>query len=452
LAKFSSWNGANYTTLLERSRDGCYHSPFSHDRGARIVNTAAATPIAAPRSFKDVWLISAGHAFTHWYTATFYLLLPLIGRELGLSYTEIGVIMTVQHAVGAISNLPGGMVVDMVGKKGYLMATSLFWVGFPYALMSLTHSYWMLLVCVTLVGIGNNLWHPAAITTLAYRYPERKGLVISFHGMGGNVADAVAPLVVGALLAWFSWRTVVVINVVPGLVMAAMILIMLGAFTMTSFRDDGINARGKSRGIGNYFKDYASLLKNRELMLVAISSAFRTMTQTGLLTFLPVYLAYELNYSPFVVGVCLAMMQVAGFAASPIGGHLSDKMGRKRIVMASMTLTGVMIVFMALAGKSLAFVLFISLIGFFLYAMRPVLQAWAVEATPRDLAGSGVGLQFGIQHVGASIAPALFGMVADASDIYTAFYWLAGTIIFANVLVFFVPNSAAARTAVAAAK
>ncbi len=59
------------------------------------------------------------------------------------------------------------MVVDMVGKKGYLMAISLFWVGFPYALMSLTHSYWMLLVCVTLVGIGNNLWHPAAIPTLA---------------------------------------------------------------------------------------------------------------------------------------------------------------------------------------------------------------------------------------------------------------------------------------------
>ena len=142
------------------------------------MNTAAATTTANPRSFKDVWLISAGHAFTHWYTATFYLLLPLIGRELGLCYTEIGLIMTRQYVVGAISNLPGGMVVDMVGKKGYLMATSLFWVGFPYALMSLTHSYWMLLVCVTLVGIGNNLWHPAAIPTLAYRYPERKGLVI----------------------------------------------------------------------------------------------------------------------------------------------------------------------------------------------------------------------------------------------------------------------------------
>jgi len=413
------------------------------------VNTVA-TAAAAPRSFKDVWLISAGHAFTHWYTATFYLLLPLIGREFGLSYTEIGLIMTTQHVVGALSNLPGGMVVDMVGKKGYLMATSLFWVGFPYALMSLTHNYWMLLVCVTLVGIGNNLWHPAAITTLAYRYPERKGLVISFHGMGGNVADGLAPLVVGALLAWFSWRTVVVINVVPGLVMAAMILVMLGAFTMGSSHDH-VNAASKSRGVKAYLKDFASLLHNRALMLVSIGSAFRTMTQTGLLTFLPVYLAYELDYSPFLVGVCMSAMQVAGFAASPIGGHLSDKMGRKRIVMASMVLTCVMIVFMALAGKSVTFVLFIALVGFFLYAMRPVLQAWAVEATPRALAGSGVGLQFGIQHIGASIAPALFGMIADAYDLYTAFYFLAGTILFANVLIVFMPDEKTAPAKAVAA-
>ncbi len=414
------------------------------------MNTAAATTANGARSYKDVWLISSGHAFTHWYTATFFLLLPLIGKELGLTYTEIGLIMTVQHAVGAISNLPGGMVVDMVGKTGYLMALSLFWVGFPYALMSLTHSYWPLLVCVALVGIGNNIWHPAAIAALAHRYPDRKGLVLSFHGMGGNTADAIAPLVVGALLAWFSWRTVVVINIVPGIVMATMILVMLGAFAISS-RADSINAGGRSRSMKDYLKEYVSLLKNRALMLVCASSAFRTMTQTGLLTFLPVYLAYELNYSPFLVGVCLAVLQVAGFVASPFAGHLSDKMGRKRIVMSSAILTGVMIAAMALASKSMLFVVFIALVGFFLYAMRPVLQAWAVESTPGHLAGSGVGLQFGITAVGASISPALFGIIADAYDIYTAFFFLAGTIMASNFLVIFMPDTAAARAKPAAA-
>jgi len=404
------------------------------------MNTAAATTIAAPRSFKDVWLISAGHAFTHWYTATFYLLLPLIGKELGLSYTEIGMIMAVQNAVGAISSLPGGVLVDVVGKKGYLMATSLFWVGFPYALMSLTHSYWMLLVCVTLVGVGNNLWHPAALSTLAYRYPDRKGLVIAFHGMGGNLADGLAPLVVGALLVWFSWRTVVVMNVVPGLVMAVLILLMLGAFTVSSSRSNSINAAGKSRGVKAYLSDYGQLLRNRALMLVAVGSAFRTMTQAGLLTFLPVYLAYEMGYSPFAVGVCLAVLQIAGLIASPIGGHLSDKLGRKRIVMSSMVLSGVVIVMMTFAGSGPVFVFFVALVGFFLYAMRAVLQAWAIESTPPEMAGSGVGLQFGTQAFGSAFAPAIFGVVADTYGIHAAFLFLAGTIVFANVLIVFMPN------------
>jgi sugar phosphate permease len=417
------------------------------------MNTATASAAATPRSFKDVWLISAGHGLTHWYPATFYILLPLIGKELGLSYTEIGLIMTVQHLAGAISNVPGGILVDTIGKMGYLMATSLFWVGFPYALMSLTHSFWMLLVCVTLVGIGNNIWHPAAIPTLAHRYAERKGLVLSFHGMGGNLGEALAPFVIGALLAWFSWRTVVVINVIPGMIMATLILVMLGAFSMTKGGGEhagGAGARARRANSG-YLQDFVSLLRNKALMLVACSSAFRTMTQVGLLTFLPVYLAYELNYSPFAVGICLTVLQVAGFIAAPIGGHLSDKMGRRRVIMSSMVLTAVMIVGMALAGKSIAFVIFIALVGFFLYAMRPVLQAWAIESTPKNLAGTGVGLQFGIQAIGASIAPAIFGMIADAYDIYTGFYFLAGTIACANVLVFFIPNGEAKPATAAAA-
>src|SRR5947209_13735963 len=106
-----------------------------------------ATGEMSQRSFVDVWLIAIGHAFTHWYPATFYLLLPLIGNELGLSYSEIGLVMTCQFIAAALANIPGGIVVDTVGRKGLLMGASLFWVGFPYLLIGFTHSYVMLLVC-----------------------------------------------------------------------------------------------------------------------------------------------------------------------------------------------------------------------------------------------------------------------------------------------------------------
>lgn len=411
------------------------------------VTAASALPA---RTFKDVWLISAGHSLTHWYPATFYVLLPLIGKELGLSYTQIGFLMSAQHIAGALSNLPGGMLVDAIGKKGYLMAASLFWVGVPYALMSLTNSMWMLVVCLMLVGIGNNLWHPAAIPTLAYRYPKRKGLVLSFHGMGGNIGEALAPLAAGTLLAWFSWRTVVVINVVPGLVMAILILVMLGALTTTHTRDDdsAVNTGTDSQWSGRqYLQDLLGLLRDRTLMLICVSAGFRTLTQVGLLVFLPVYLAYEQGYSPIAVGVCMTVLQVAGLIAAPIAGHLSDKVGRQKVVLSSMLLTGVTIIGMVFAGQSMAFIVFVALVGFFLYAMRPVMQAWAVENTPKHLAGTGVGLQFTILAIGGSIAPATFGIIADAWGVYAGFYFLAGTIIAANLLVLLVPHASGPRPA-----
>lgn len=406
--------------------------------------TVAATAGGAPHSFKAVWLCSAGHALEHWYMATFYVLLPVIGKELGLSYTQIGFIMTVQHAAGALANVPGGILVDTVGRKGYLMAFSMFWVGIPYALMALTHSYWMILLCVSLVCMGNNLWHPAAISLLAQRYPERKGLVLSFHGMGGNAGEALAPLAIGLLLGWYSWRTVVTVNVVPGLAMAVLILVMLGALSSTGAAGGALNAAGaRAPGLREYGRGLAGLLRNRGLMLMSVGGAFRTMTQAGLLTFLPVFLAYELNYSTLGVGVCLTLVQVAGFIGAPIGGHLSDKIGRRRVLMGSMLLSALLIVGIALAGRTVFFVGFVTLIGFFLYATRSVLQAWAIESTPRQLAGAGVGLQFGITSLGSSIAPAVFGMIADAFDIYAAFYFLAGTIVIANLLVFAMPAESA---------
>lgn len=415
--------------------------------------SATAATVSPPRTFRDVWLISAGHGLTHWYPATFYVLLPLIGKELGLSYTQIGFLMSAQHIAGALSNLPGGMIVDAIGKKGYLMAASLFWVGFPYALMSLTHSMWMLVVCVMLVGIGNNLWHPAAIPTLAHQYPQRKGLVLSFHGMGGNIGEALAPMAAGALLAWFSWREVVVINIVPGLVMATLILVMVGALATTrdsaKVKKDDVNAGNNGWSARQYLHDLGTLMRDRTLMLICISGGFRTLTQVGLMVFLPVYLAYEQGYSTIAIGVCMTVLQIAGLIAGPIAGHVSDKIGRQKVVLSSMLLTGVTITGMVLVGQSFAFIIFVALVGFFLYAMRPVMQAWAVENTPKRLAGTGVGLQFTILAIGGGIAPATFGLIADTWSVYTAFYFLAGTIIAANLLVLFIPKAGAHSTTVA---
>jgi MFS family permease len=389
------------------------------------------------RSFQEVWVISLGHALTHWYPATFYLLLPLIGKELGLSYSEIGSVLSCQYLAGAIVNIPGGIFVDTVGRKGLLMAASLFWIGFPYLIMGFSHSYWMILACATLVGIGNNLWHPSAIPWLANRFPQRKGLVMSIHGMGGNVGDAVAPLVVGALLAVLNWRNVVVINVLPGVLLATFTLIYLGR--KTSDDDTGIDDGDSGISGLERLRMFGALLKNRALITLAAGSAFRTMTQGALLTFLPIYLGREMGYPTQWIGACMFALQAGGFIAAPIAGHLSDRIGRRQIIVSSMAMSAVVIFLMLFAGGTGWFVMFVSVLGFFLFAVRAVLQAWLLDATPPAMGGSAIGLLFASQAFGQAVGPVSAGIVADHYGLMGAFYFLATTIVIANLLVFVTP-------------
>jgi MFS family permease len=425
------------------------------------VSTQAIHPVSR-LDYRNMGLITLGHSLTHWYPATFYMLLPLIGAELGLSYSQIGFIMTCQYAAGAISNVPGGMLVDMWGRKGQLMALSLFWVGFPYLLMGFSTQYWMFLVCVMLVGMGNNLWHPTAIPLLGRMFPQRKGLALSLHGMGGNVGDALAPLAVGILLTTLSWRQIVMINVIPGAAMSVLLLYFLGALTFapkyakaakgegaaqpatatataTTTAIPNVNSGGQS--MGSYMQGLRSLMRTPGLMMLTLSSSFRSMTQGTLLTFLPLYLAKEMHYEVFWVGAVMALLQIAGFIASPIAGHLSDTMGRRTILMTSFGVSGVVLILMTFAGGSILFVYLIAVLGFFLYAARPIMQAWMLEATPPNMGGTAIGLMFGMQSGAQAIAPILGGIVADRYGLMAAFYLLAATIILANIMVLWIPTA-----------
>jgi len=376
-----------------------------------------------------LWLIALGHTFTHWCPATFYLLLPFLIKEMGLSYSQAGFLVTIRAAANLLVNIPAGMLVDIVGKKALLMALALLATGVPYFLVGVSHSFFWVALFMAFVGVGNYLWHPAAISTLSEKYPDKRGYAIAIHAIGPNIGESLAPLLVGILLLSLSWRTVLFVNLIPGIVIAFVLWkYLFGKLDSRTERKKGITT-------GEYLAGMKRMAQNPSILLLVLVAGMRSMTQQGLHTFLPIYLTNDLGLSSAVAGLYLSVTQTAGMIGTPIAGSLSDRSGRKRVLTAGLFSTSIALFVLAYFQLTWLFITGLALLGFFLYAVRPVIWAWVLDLSPKELGGSTVSFFSGSQSLLSSLSPLICGFIADRWGILTAFYFLAGTVLIANLIV-----------------
>jgi FSR family fosmidomycin resistance protein-like MFS transporter len=376
-----------------------------------------------------LWLVALGHTFTHWCPATFYLLLPFLVKELGLSYSQAGFLVTIRVAANLLVNIPAGMLVDIIGRKGLLMALALIATGVPYFLVGLSHNFFWVALFMAFVGVGNYLWHPAAISTLSEKYPDKRGFVIAIHAIGPNIGESLAPLLVGVLLLYLSWRNVLFLNLIPGIVIALILWkYLFGKLDSRAQSKKGLSTR-------EYLSGMRKLAQNPSILALVLVAGMRSMTQQGLHTFLPIYLTNELGLSSAIVGVYLSVTQTAGMIGTPIAGSISDQNGRKRVLTAGLFSTSIALVVLAYFQLTWLFITGLACLGFFLYAVRPVIWAWVLDLSPRELGGSAVSFFSSSQSLLSSLSPVICGFIADRWGILSAFYFLAGTVFIANLIV-----------------
>ena len=364
--------------------------------------------------------LSLGHGITHWYPSTLYIVLPYLAKDLGLTYSQVGVLMGWNSFTSFFVNLPGGIIVDMVGKTGFLLGLAIALIGLPYFFLGFSTSYVVAMIVVTFVGIGNNLWHPAALSFLAKRYPERKGFAIALHAMGGNLGNTLAPMAIGVALTFLIWRHVLILNLLPGVLMGFVLWrLLVKAGTVRA------EAKGKELSLKEYWVAVKTMAQNKSILLLCSLSGMRSMTQSGLFTFLPIYLAHELKYSPALVGTYITVIQAAGIFASPISGAISDKKGRRPVLTAGLLTTSLLLVALVILRLNFLFIGVLAFLGFFLFSLHPVMLAWMMDLAPKNVSGTTVSALFGIQSLFSGFArPRFAGSLPIALGSFTPFtFW-----------------------------
>ncbi len=382
------------------------------------------------------YLVAVGHGGTHWLMATMYILLPFVRQDLGLSYAEIGAVITAMNVAAFATNIGAGPLVDMTARRAILLAVAL--AGCAVALLSigLVPSLIGLTIGVMIIGGANNFWHPAAFSYLAKRLPDNRGFALSIHGLGANTGDALGPLAAGSLMVWVGWQGAAVANALPMFALALMILVLMSRQEKSSEI-----AAAPALDLHAYFRGMVDMIKQRAVLMLCLMAGFRTMTQNGILIFLPMYLADALGFKGIMLGFVMSSMQIAGIISGPIAGTWSDKIGRRPIVLGGLAASTAVIITLTLVRHEAAFVGGVAMLGFLLYAVRPVVHSWMMDLTPTGMNGSATSLMFGTQGAFKMGLPVFGGFIADTWGLPTVFYLLAATMLAANVVAVFLPRS-----------
>jgi FSR family fosmidomycin resistance protein-like MFS transporter len=162
---------------------------------------------ARGRDLRTISLIGLAHGTSHFFHMLLPPLFPVFRDVFGLSYAELGLLVSLFFAISGIGQALAGFLVDRIGARPVLFAALGCFVAAATS-AALAQGYFGLLLAAALAGLGNSPFHPVDFTILNHRVsPPRLGHAFAVHGITGNLGWAIAPLVLlGVTEITGSWR------------------------------------------------------------------------------------------------------------------------------------------------------------------------------------------------------------------------------------------------------
>jgi MFS family permease len=389
--------------------------------------------------------LSIGHGITHWYMASMLLMLPVIQKSLGLSNFQFASLHTIRQVSGGSATIPTGVLVDMAKNQwGMILTGCMIVAGIASAVIALSPNYVYLAIVIILLPLPGTIWHMPAIAAISQRMPDRRGFGLSIHGIGSQLGTSLGPVGTGGLLtllagwsAMEAWRSVGLIYVAPALVMALVVwwsLRDLGSTGTTP--DQQTPLRDRIRGVGG-------LLRNRTMLTLLVVIMLRNMGFNSLTIWVPKYLLDPVNegglgMSEAMAGLNVSLLTALGVLSSPVLGVLSDRYGRKKVLLPSLSLAAVLALAIGQAGDGVWLTLTILATGMFTYSLGQILQASVLDQVGRGTEGATMGLVMGLNNVFSALSPLAAALVVYFYGLRAVFYYNAGLWVAAVVILSFI--------------
>lgn len=376
-----------------------------------MAKAISSSSLAGNPVYPVMFAIGGVHLLNDSLQAVIPAMFPILEKDLGLSFTQLGLIAfalnmvasVLQPVIGFASDkkpmpyaLPLGMVFSFIGIAGLAFAPE----------------YWLILLSVIFLGFGSAVFHPEGSRVSYMAAGSRRGLSQSIYQVGGNSGQALAPLISAFILVPLGQRGAALFLFVAAL--GIFVLSKISAWYKAQLERDKLEKVKKA-----VLSSLPPLTKKQvgtALTLLLLIIFARTFYITTITSFYIFHLMD--NYGVTIQQGQMFIFLFLGIGAfgTFLGGPLADRIGRKRVIVLSLIVPIPLALVLPYVALTIVAVI-LAVLGFFLMLSFSVMVVYAQELVPSrigTMSGLTVGLAFGMGAIGA----VAIGVLMDSIGVY----------------------------------
>ena len=371
--------------------------------------TAPARP--ARQDAQLIGLVGVAHLISHFSQLLLAPLFPWLKDAFGVSYAELGLLMSIFFVVSCLVQASSGFVVDRFGPRPVLFG-GLGLLGAAAFGFAASPSYAMLALFSVVAGVGNGVFHPVDYTLLNRKvHPSRLGHAFSVHGISGSLGWALAPAMLVPLAIAYSWRVALVCAGVLAFAVLALLVLNRRHLALA----DMVAKTPEAHGAAAAAEGRLAFLKIPAVWMCFAFFFFYAAALSGVQTFAPGAARLLHDVPVDLAAMCLTIYMVCSAGGMVAGGFLATDAARcERVIGAGFGIAALVALAIGFADIPAGTVpVLFGVMGFGAGTAGPSRDLIVKRASPPNATGRVYGVVYSGLDIGQAIAPLVFGSLMD---------------------------------------
>ncbi|MCK5627904.1 MFS transporter [Candidatus Bathyarchaeota archaeon] len=358
-------------------------------------------------------LLSASHGMNHVYQLLFFIILPEITVEFGISNLTAGLLAACFILPYSLLPILAGYLATPLNRKR-LMSLGFILSALSFLALGFVNNIVLFGLLLFTAGIGGSTYHPSGVTIISEIFEKDRGKNMGFHQTGGALGSVIAPIFAGILVLSLNWRSTLMLLAIPGIVLAV---------ALWFFVDPAKAINNESKVPTKRGHPFKKGVIVPAAILIAAALIY-TLGLRGTDGFANQYFTIGRGINFFEASILFALLKVAGLFGAPICGKLSDKFERKKVLMI-LVVIGAISLFSLTVLPNMLLAIPCIILGFANFGLLTVGEALLADLTPKEKRSAYFGANFTLSFSSSIVLLPVLGAIADTYSFELGFIMLS---------------------------